>query len=267
MTTATTTPAATTQDILVHTEAAVTTITLNRVDKKNSLTRAMYSALAEALLQAQADSAVHVVVLQGDLTVFSAGNDIGDFLARSPASEGNDAPVMRFLRAIAAFPKPLVAAVCGPAVGIGTTMLLHCDLVYAGDNAAFSMPFVNLGLCPEAGSSFLVPRLMGYHRAAEALLLGEPFMAEAALEVGLVNRVVPPTECNAVAQAQARKLAAKPLASLVETKRLMKKDLFEPVLARMAEEGASFGRMLQEPSAREAFTAFVEKRRPDFSAR
>ena len=108
---------------------------------------------------------------------------------------------------------------------------------------------------------------MGYHRAAEALLLGEPFMAEAALEVGLVNRVVPPTECNAVAQAQARKLAAKPLPSLVETKRLMKKDLFEPVLARMAEEGASFGRMLQEPSAREAFTAFVEKRRPDFSAR
>ena len=267
MTTATATPAAPTQDILVHTEAGVTTLTLNRVDKKNSLTRAMYAALADALLQAQADSAVHVVVLQGDLTVFSAGNDIGDFLARSPASEGSDAPVMRFLRAIAAFPKPLVAAVCGPAVGIGTTMLLHCDLVYAGDNAAFSMPFVNLGLCPEAGSSFLVPRLMGYHRAAEALLLGEPFMAEAALEVGLVNRVVPPTECNAVAQAQARKLAAKPLTSLVETKRLMKKDLFEPVLARMAEEGASFGRMLQEPSAREAFTAFVEKRRPDFSAR
>ena len=216
-----TAPAATTQDILVHTEAGVTTVTLNRVDKKNSLTRAMYAALAEALLQAQADSAVHVVVLQGDVTVFSAGNDIGDFLARSPASEGNDAPVMRFLRAIAAFPKPLVAAVCGPAVGIGTTMLFHCDLVYAGDNAAFSMPFVNLGLCPEAGSSFLVPRLMGYHRAAEALLLGEPFMAEAALEVGLVNRVVPPTECNAIAQAQARKLAAKPLPSLVETKRLM----------------------------------------------
>ena len=133
-------------------------------------------------------------------------------------------------------------------------------------NAAFSMPFVNLGLCPEAASSLLAPRLMGYHRAAEALLLGEPFMAEAALEVGLVNRVVPPTECNAIAQAQARKLAAKPLASLVETKRLMKKDMLEPVLACMLEEGASFGRMLREPAAREAFTAFVEKRRPDFNA-
>ena len=260
----TSTPPAT-QDILVHTEAGVTTLTLNRVDKKNSLTRAMYAALAEALLQAQADSAVHVVVLQGDVMVFSAGNDIGDFLARSPASEGNDAPVMRFLRAIAAFPKPLVAAVCGPAVGIGTTMLLHCDLVYAGDNAAFALPFVNLGLCPEAASSLLVPQMFGYHRAAEALLLGEPFMAEAALEVGLVNRVVPPTECNAIAQAQARKLAAKPISSLIETKRLMKKGQALQVAQQMDEEGAVFGRMLREPAAREAFTAFMEKRKPDFS--
>jgi enoyl-CoA hydratase/carnithine racemase len=145
--------------------------------------------------------------------------------------------VFRFLRAIASFPKPVIAAVCGPAVGIGTTMLFHCDLVYAGDNAAFSMPFVNLGLCPEAASSLLVPQLLGYHRAAEALLLGEPFMAEAALEVGLVNRVVPPTECNAVAQAQARKLAAKPLSSLVETKRLMKLGQTAPVLERMADRG------------------------------
>ncbi|NMM78885.1 enoyl-CoA hydratase [Acidovorax sp. SRB_24] len=255
---------ATPQDILVHTEAGVTTITLNRVDKKNSLTRAMYATLADTLAQAEADASVRAVLLQGDITVFSAGNDIGDFLAQPPAEQ--DAPVFRFLHAIAAFPKPLVAAVCGPAVGIGTTMLFHCDLVYAGDNAAFSMPFVNLGLCPEAASSLLAPRLLGYHRAAEALLLGEPFMAEAAMEVGLVNRVVPPTECNAIAQAQARKLAAKPLSSLIETKRLMKKGMLEPVLERMAEEGASFGRMLREPAAREAFTAFMEKRRPDFSA-
>ncbi|NMM81578.1 enoyl-CoA hydratase [Acidovorax sp. SRB_14] len=254
---------ATPQDILVHTEAGVTTVTLNRVDKKNSLTRAMYATLADTLAQAEADASVRAVLLQGDITVFSAGNDIGDFLAQPPAEQ--DSPVFRFLRAIAAFPKPLVAAVCGPAVGIGTTMLFHCDLVYAGDNAAFSMPFVNLGLCPEAASSLLAPRLLGYHRAAEALLLGEPFMAEAAMEVGLVNRVVPPTECNAIAQAQARKLAAKPLSSLVETKRLMKKGMLEPVLERMAEEGASFGRMLREPAAREAFTAFMEKRRPDFS--
>ena len=144
-------------------------------------------------------------------------------------------------------------------------MLFHCDLVYAGDNAAFSMPFVNLGLCPEAASSLLVPQMFGYHRAAEALLLGEPFMAEAALEIGFVNRVVPPTECNAMAQAQARKLAAKPLSALVETKRLMKKTQQPAVLERMAEEGQSFGRMLREPAAREAFTAFMEKRRPDFS--
>ncbi len=203
------------------------------------------------------------MVLQGDPTVFSAGNDIGDFLQQPPSSQ--DSPVFRFLRAIASFPKPVIAAVCGPAVGIGTTMLFHCDLVYAGDNAAFSMPFVNLGLCPEAASSLLAPQLLGYHRAAEALLLGEPFMAEAALEVGLVNRVVPPTECNAVAQAQARKLAGKPLSSLVETKRLMKLGQTAPVLERMAIEGDSFGRMLGEPAAREAFTAFMQKRKPDFS--
>ena len=250
-------------DILVHTEAGVTTITLNRVDKKNSITAAMYATMADALDQAQADAAVRVVLLQGDVTIFSAGNDIGDFLNKPPA--GEQSPVFRFLHGIAAFPKPIVAAVCGPAVGIGTTMLLHCDLVYAGDNAAFSMPFVNLGLCPEAASSLLLPQMFGYHRAAEALLLGEPFMAEAALEIGLVNRIVPPTEVNAMAQTQARKLAAKPLTSLVETKRLMKKGQAVQVAQQMDEEGAVFGRMLREPAAREAFTAFMEKRKPDFS--
>jgi enoyl-CoA hydratase/carnithine racemase len=251
------------KDILAHTENGVTTITLNRVDKKNSLTSAMYAALADVLDAASADAAVRVGVIQGDVTIFSAGNDIGDFLNKPPA--GLDSPVFRFLRGIATFPKPLVAAVCGPAVGVGTTLLFHCDLVYAGDNAAFSMPFVNLGLCPEAASSLLVPQMFGYHRAAEALLLGEPFMAEAALEVGLVNRVVPPTEANGVAQAQARKLAAKPLSALIETKRLMKKGQTPAVLQQMSEEGASFSRMLQEPAAREAFGAFMEKRRPDFS--
>ena len=250
-------------DILVHTEAGVMTLTLNRVDKKNSITTAMYGTLADALDQAKADAAVRVVLLQGDATVFSAGNDIGDFLHKPPA--GQDSPVFRFLHGIAAFPKPIVAAVCGPAVGIGTTLLLHCDLVYAGDNAAFALPFVNLGLCPEAASSLLVPQMFGYHRAAEALLLGEPFMAEAALEVGLVNRVVPPTEANAIAQAQARKLAAKPISSLIETKRLMKKGQAALVAQQMTEEGAVFGRMLGEPAAREAFTAFMEKRKPDFS--
>ena len=250
-------------DILNHTEAGVTTITLNRVDKKNSITAAMYGAMAEALAQALADAAVRVVVIQGHATVFSAGNDIGDFLNNPPSTP--EAPVFRFMRGISSFPKPLVAAVCGPAVGIGTTMLFHCDLVYAGDNAAFSMPFVNLGLCPELASSLLVPQMLGYHRAAEALLLGEPFMAEAALEVGLVNRIVPPLEANSVAQAQARKLAAKPITALIETKRLMKKGQASLVAQQISEEGASFGRMLREPAAREAFGAFMEKRKPDFS--
>ena len=250
-------------DILTHAEAGVLTVTINRLDKKNSLTSAMYGAMADALQAAADDASLRVVLLQGHETIFSAGNDIGDFLNQPPSTP--ESPVFRFLHGIAQFPKPLVAAVCGPAVGVGTTMLFHCDLVYAGDNAAFSMPFVNLGLCPEAASSLLVPQMMGYHRAAEALLLGEPFMAEAALEVGLVNRVVPPTEANAVAQAQARKLAAKPLGSLMETKRLMKKGQTAQVLQQMGEEGASFGRLLRDPAAREAFTAFMEKRRPDFS--
>jgi len=250
-------------DILVHTEAGVTTITFNRLEKKNSITAAMYGEMADALEQAAGDSASRVVLIQGDATIFSAGNDLGDFLNKPPSTE--DSPVFRFMRALAGFPKPVVAAVCGPAVGIGTTMLFHCDLVYAGDNAAFSMPFVNLGLCPEFASSALVPQMFGYHRAAEALLLGEPFMAEAALEIGLVNRVVPPTECNDIAHQQARKLAAKPMSALVETKRLMKQGQQAPLLERMAEEGKSFGRMLREPAAREAFTAFMEKRKPDFS--
>lgn len=250
-------------DILTHREAGISTITFNRLDKKNSITSAMYAALADAVEAAAQDPATRVLVFQGHETIFSAGNDIADFLHNPPAEM--DAPVFRFLRAISTFPKPVVAAVCGPAVGIGTTMLLHCDLVYAGDNAAFSLPFVNLGLCPEAASSLLVPQLMGYHRAAEALLLGEPFMAEAALEVGLVNRIVPPSEANALAQAVARKLAAKPLASLVETKRLMKKLPAATVQAQMNEEAASFGRMLREPAAREAFGAFMQKRKPDFS--
>jgi enoyl-CoA hydratase/carnithine racemase len=232
------------------------------LDKKNSITSDMYAAMADAVAQAAADASVRVVLFQGHESIFSAGNDIGDFLNQPPSTQ--ESPVFRFLRGIATFEKPLLAAVAGPAVGIGTTMLFHCDLVYAGDNAAFSMPFVNLGLCPEAASSLLAPRMFGYHRAAEALLMGEAFFAEAALEVGLVNRVVPPTEVNGHAQAQARKLAAKPLTSLIATKRLMKGDQ-QAVLQKMDEEAQSFGRMLREPAAKEAFGAFMDKRKPDFS--
>ena len=251
------------QDILIHTEAGVSTITLNRVDKKNSITSDMYAAMADALAAAEADAAVRVVVFQGDIAIFSAGNDIGDFLNKPPA--GMNSPVFRFLHNLAAFPKPVVAAVCGPAVGIGTTMLFHCDLVYAGDNAAFSMPFVNLGLCPEAASSLLAPQRMGYGRAAEALLLGDPFLAEAALEMGLVSRIVPPAEASALAQRQAQRLAAKPFGSVLETKRLMKHSHASEVDQRLMDEAGVFGRMLGEPAAREAFAAFMEKRQPNFS--
>jgi enoyl-CoA hydratase/carnithine racemase len=250
-------------DIKVHAEGGVMTITLNRLERKNSITSAMYGMLADAIHAAKEDANVRVAVLQGHETVFSAGNDIGDFLNNPPA--GTDSPVFRFLHGIATFPKPLLAAVCGPAVGVGTTMLFHCDLVYAGDNAAFSMPFVNLGLCPEAASSLLVPQMLGHHRAAEALLLGEPFMAEAALEVGLVNRVVPPTEANGIAQAQARKLAGKPLSALVETKRLLKMGQQSAVQERIGVESVSFASAMRSPAAKEAFSAFMEKRKPDFS--
>lgn len=249
-------------DILIHHEAGIVTLTLNRIEKKNSITAAMYAVLADAIDSAVADQGTRVLVIQGHETIFSAGNDIADFLHNPPAAA--DSPVFHFLRALSTCSKPVVAAVCGPAVGIGTTMLFHCDLVYAGDNVAFSMPFVNLGLCPEAASSLLAPRLMGYHRAAEALLLGEPFLAETALEVGLVNRVVPPAEASAVAQFVARKLAAKPLLSLMETKRLMKSGFAVQVAAAMAEEGQSFARMLVEPAAREAFSAFLSRPKPEF---
>lgn len=249
-------------DILNHTEQGITTLTINRPDKKNSLTSAMYAALADGLTQAQEDAAVRVVILRGHEAIFSAGNDIADFL-NTPASR-NELPVQRFLRTVARFPKPLIAAVSGAAVGVGTTMLLHCDLVYASDNAVFSLPFVDLGLCPEAGSSLLLPQMLGYHRAAAALLLGEPLTAQAAPEAGLVNQLVAANEVNALALAQARKLAAKPLTALMETKRLMKSNQ-AAILAQMQQEQDTFTRLLGEPAAKEAFTAFLEKRRPDFS--
>ncbi len=245
-------------DTLIDINGGVMTITFNRLEKKNAITSAMYTTMADALAQAGADEALRAVVIQGHETIFSAGNDIADFLSAPAATP--DAPVFRFIRAISTFPKPLLAAVCGPAVGIGTTLLFHCDLVYAGDNAAFSMPFVNLGLCPEAASSYLAPQRMGYGRAAEALLLGEPFLAEAALEMGLISRIVPPSEAAALAQRQAKKLAAKPLEALIETKRLMKKGQAAIVAERIVEEAASFGRLLGEPAARAAFTAFMTKR-------
>lgn len=252
-------------DILTHREAGVLTLTLNRLDKKNALTTDMYAALADALVQAAEDPTVRVAVIQGHEQIFTAGNDLQDFRERPPVLDAaNPAPVHRFLDALRTFPKPLLAAVAGPAVGIGTTLLLHCDLVYAGDNAAFSLPFVNLGLCAEGGSSVMLPALMGYQKAAEKLLLGEAFYAEEALEIGLVNRIVPPHEVAAYAQAQAAKLALKPQASLVATKALMKASQ-AGLKSVMDGELQRFGELLRGPACKEAIDAFMNKRKPDFS--
>lgn len=251
-------------DIITRLEDGILTIAFNRPERKNAITGPMYGALSKALAGADSDPQVRVALIEGHPNVFTAGNDLGEF-ASGAAGAADDPPAFGFLRELAAFRKPLVAAVCGPAVGIGTTLLLHCDLVYAGDNASFSMPFVNLGLCTEAAASLLAPRLFGYHRAAEALLLGEAFGAARALELGLVNALVPAAQASTVARAQAAKLASKPLGSLLEIKRLMKLGQQGAVAQRMAEEATSFRRMLAEPAAREAFAAFAAKRRPDFS--
>ena len=251
------------EPILALREAGVLTLTFNRVDKKNAITQQMYSMLHGELQQAAADDAVRVVVLQGQQDLFTSGNDVSEFLQRPPG--GLDTPVFDFLRTLADFPKPVIAAVGGPAVGIGTTMLLHCDFVYCGDNALFSVPFVNLGLSPEAASSLLLPLRVGPAAAAELLMFGEPFGADDALAIGLANRVLPPEELRDYAQAQARKLAAKPSASLVLTKQLLRKGLREAVHATMADEAWHFARMLQGPAAKEAFGAFLAKRKPDFS--
>ncbi len=253
-------------EILALAEAGVLTLTFNRPDKKNAITAAMYAGLAAALEAAAMDDAVRAVVLQGAPECFTAGNDLADFKDNPPeVVEGQPiAPVFRFLEALRVFPKPLLAAVCGPAVGIGTTLLLHCDLVYAADNAAFSLPFVNLGLCPEAGASLLLPQLVGYPRAAEKLLLGEAFYAEEALDMGLINRILPPSEVNAYTQAQARKLAAKPAASVRITKALMKQPQTQ-LQGLMQDEIQHFGQLLRGPAAKEAISAVMEKRKPDFS--
>ena len=250
-------------DILVHEQGGVCTLTLNRPDKKNSLTSSMYAELANLFTQAQENPSVRVLVIQGSETVFCAGNDISDFIENPPSTL--QSPVFKFLQALVQFPKPLIAAVCGPAVGIGTTLLFHCDLVYAGDNAVFSMPFVNLGISPEAASSILAPQVMGYQRAAQALLFGEPFMAEAALEAGLVKQIIPPTELTDFVHRQALKLAAKPLKSVLETKILLKGHLIPEMQKRVKEEGEIFSKMLTEPAALEAMKAFKEKRKPDFT--
>ena len=241
----------------------VATIEIARPEKKNALTAAMYSAMAEALAAANADAAVRAVLIAGQPGVFTSGNDLEDFMQRPPA--GADSPVYRFMQALLDCEKPVVAAVTGAAVGIGTTMLLHCDLVYAGEGARFQLPFVTLALCPEAASSLLLPRLAGHQRAAELLFFGEPFNAAKAHEIGLANAVLPDAGVLAHARERAQKLAALPAASLRETKRLMKQSVAALVPQVMQDEGEIFKRQLASPAAKEAFAAFLEKRKPDFS--
>jgi enoyl-CoA hydratase/carnithine racemase len=240
----------------------VLTIAFNRPEKKNAITAAMYQTMATALVEAQKDPSVRAILIKGSATIFSAGNDLEDFLKTPPV--GEDAPVFQFLRAISTAEKPLVAAVSGAAVGIGTTLLLHCDLVYAADTATFSLPFSQLGLCPEAASSLLLQRVAGYQLAAEKLLLGEPFDAKEAHRMGFVNRLLPAAEVDAFALQQAQKLAALPASSLRVTKELMKRAAQHELYTQMTDEAVHFAKMLLAPEAKEAFKAFFEKRKPDF---
>lgn len=251
------------EHIVTEQNAGVLRVEMRRPEKKNALTAAMYAAMADALERAEGDPAVRAVLIHGQPDVFTAGNDLQDFLNVPPSDEG--APVFRFLKAISTARKPVVAAVNGVVVGIGTTMLLHCDLIYAGESTRFQLPFATLGLCPEAASSYLLPRLAGYPRAAELLLLGEVFDARAAREIGLVNRVCADAEVLALARERASKLTQLPATSLRLTKQLMKQQEAERIAQAMAEEARHFRQCLASPEAKEAFSAFLEKREPDFS--
>ncbi|SMB27790.1 Enoyl-CoA hydratase/isomerase [Sterolibacterium denitrificans] len=250
--------------ILTESKDGVFCIEICRPDKKNALTSAMYTALADALDAAERDAAVRVIVIHGQPGIFTAGNDLGDFLANPPLQENPPPPVFRFLDTFSSLKKPFIAAVSGVAVGVGTTLLLHCDLVYAGTSARFQLPFVSLGLCPEAASSLLLPALAGHARAAEMLLLCEPFDATKAREVGLVNAVLPDEQVVEHALAQARKLAALPAASVRLTKQMLKSAQQALIAQTMQSEVRHFKERLVSPEAKEAFAAFFDKRKPDF---
>jgi len=250
------------EHIVVSIQDRILSIRLDRPEKKNALTRGMYLGMIEALEQAETDSAVRVVLITGTQDCFTAGNDLMDFANAKP---GETSPAILYLQTLAAAQKPVIAAVAGVAVGIGTTMLLHCDLVYASPDARFQLPFVNLGLCPEAGSSVMLPELMGHRRAAELLLFGEPFSSEKALELGIVNAVYPGAELLEAAMAKARHLAEKPPSALRTTKALLKRSAEGAVAEAMARETEKFAALLQGPEAREAMMAFMQRRKPDFS--
>lgn len=249
-------------DIVVERANGVLTIAFNRPERKNAITAAMYQTMADALVEAQTDKTVRAILIRGGAGAFTAGNDLEDFMKTPPASE--QASVIQFLRAISSAEKPVVASVAGVAIGIGTTLLLHCDMVYAAETATFSLPFTQLGLCPEAASSLLLQRVAGYQGAAEKLLLGEAFDAKEAHRMGFVNRLLPAAEVDAFALAQVTKLAALPAASLHAAKSLMKRASHHEVQTQITEEMLQFGKMLLAPEAKEAFKAFFEKRKPNF---
>jgi enoyl-CoA hydratase/carnithine racemase len=241
----------------------VYTIEIARPEKKNALTGEMYVMMADALTKAAADGAVRSVLITGQPGIFTSGNDIEDFVQR-PSDE--DPPSITFMKALIGCDKPVVAAVTGAAIGIGTTMLLHCDFVYVSDEARLAMPFVSLGLVPEFASSLIVPQLMGNARAAEKLLLGDPFTGADAVECGIANAVLPASEVVKHARRVAERFNALPPGAVRETKTLLRRGrpaamLEETILV----EGRAFGARLQSAEAKEAFSAFFEKRKPDFS--
>jgi len=250
-------------DVIVETKDRIARIEIARLDKKNALTGAMYRAMQKALEDADADPGVRAILVHGARDCFTAGNDLKDFLDRS--ANGGPSSAFGFISTLPKVKKPLIAAVGGNAVGVGTTMLLHCDFVYAAPNAKFHMPFVPLGLVPEAGSSLLLPMIAGYQRAAELLLLGRPFDATKAQAAGIVTEVVPEAELFERARETALALAALPAASVRESKRLMKQAHAALLQQQLAEESKVFAERLQSPEAKEAMNAFFEKRKPDFS--
>ena len=241
----------------------VATIEIARPEKKNALTAAMYQAMADALRAAADDKAVRAVLITGQPGVFTSGNDLEDFMQRPP--QGADSPVAQFMRALLEIDKPVVAAVTGAAIGIGTTMLLHCDFVYVSDEARLATPFVSLGLVPEYASSLLMPALMGPRRAAEKLLLGDPFTGETAVECGLANAVLPAGEVVNHARRVAERFNALPPGAVRDTKRLLRRAGRDATLLAMQTESEIFSSRLRSPEAMEAFQAFFQKRKPDFS--
>jgi enoyl-CoA hydratase/carnithine racemase len=247
------------QDHVVFEKAEdIAVVRLNRPEKKNALTLAMYRGLIDALEQTESDDGVRVILITGTADCFTAGNDLADF-----ASASSDGPrdAVFFLEKLRAAQKPVIAAAEGLAIGIGTTMLLHCDLVYAGASARFQLPFVSLGLCPEAGSSVILPAMVGHQFAAELLFFGEPFTAEQARDYGLVNQVRPDGEVFQFAMSRARQLAAKPVPALRATKALLRRSGSSFVADAMKDETRRFAELLQGPDAKQAMAAFLERGR------